>query len=434
MYIKRSLEGIVRKYLAGPEYLSVIGARQAGKTTLLRHIYETVENAAFLTFEDIQIRALFDKDIKSFIKLYVDPHRYLFIDEFQYAKKGGQALKFIFDTVPGKKIIISGSSSLDLTVAAVKHLAGRLLSFNLYPLSFAEFLNFRNPALFQIRAESQGRLEEPVVDILRPILDEFIVYGGYPRVVLAGDDDEKRTILKNIFNIYLLRDVRDILGLIDDYQLLALIKALALQTGNVVSYQELGTIIQQKQLPLRKHLRFLEKTFILNFIKPFFSNKRTELIKNPKIYFVDSGLRNSVIGDFRPLEQRQDKGALLENFHFSEFLKSGMDVKYWRTKAKAEVDFVIDDRIPVEIKSAMAKPVIGKSLHNYLEKYRPEEGFIFNDRLNESRKSGATKVRFLRHFDDIDRAKNLDKEIDAMVEEIYEAREKSKARKITPKI
>jgi hypothetical protein len=116
---------------------------------------------------------------------------------------------------------------------------------------------------------------------------------------------------------------------------------------------------------------------------------------------VDSGLRNAVIGDFRPLEQRQDKGALLENFHYSEFLKSGMAVKYWRTKAKAEVDFVIDDRIPVEIKSAMAKPVIGKSLHNYLEKYRPESGFVFNDHLNETKKIGATKVKFLRHFDEM---------------------------------
>ena len=401
MYIKRTLEGVIRKFLSGPEYISVIGARQAGKTTLLRHIYETVEDAAFLTFEDIQIRALFDKDIKSFIKLYVAPHRYLFIDEFQYAKKGGQALKFIYDTVPGKKIIISGSSALELTVTAVKHLAGRLLSFNLYPLSFAEFLSFRDPILFNIRAESKGRLEQPVVDRLRPLLDEFIVYGGYPRVVLAGDEDEKRTILKNIFNIYLLRDVRDILGLIDDYQLLALIKALALQSGNIVSYQELGTIILQKQLPLRKHLRFLEKTFILSLVKPFFSNKRTELVKNPKVYFIDSGLRNSVIGDNRPLEQRQDKGALLENFHFSEFLKNGMDIKYWRTKAKAEVDFVLDDRIPVEIKSAMAKPVIGKSLHSYIEKYRPESGFVFNDHLNETKKIDGTNIRFLRHFDDL---------------------------------
>jgi predicted AAA+ superfamily ATPase len=179
MYIQRSLESVIRKYLAGPEYLAVTGARQAGKTTLLRHIQETVKNSVFLTFEDIEIRALFDKDVKSFIKLYVEPHRFLFIDEFQYAKKGGQSLKFIFDTVPGKKIIVSGSSALDLTIAAVKHLAGRILSFTLYPLSFQEFLSFKDPALFQIRAESKGRLEKPVIDRIRKILDEFVVFGGY---------------------------------------------------------------------------------------------------------------------------------------------------------------------------------------------------------------------------------------------------------------
>lgn len=401
MYIQRSLEGVIRKYLPGPEYLAVTGARQAGKTTLLRHIQETVKNSVFLTFEDIEIRALFDKDVKSFIKLYVEPHRFLFIDEFQYAKKGGQSLKFIFDTVPGKKIIVSGSSALDLTVAAVKHLAGRILSFTLYPLSFQEFLSFKDPALFQIRAESKGRLEKPVIDRIRKILDEFVVFGGYPRVVLAGDDEERRTILKNIFSIYLLRDVRDILGLIDDYQMLALVKALALQIGNIVSYQELGMLSQQQYPLLKKHLRLLEKTFILQFVKPFFSNKRAELVKNPKVYFIDSGLRNSVIGDFRPPEHRQDKGVLLENFHFSEFLKADREVKYWRTKAKAEVDFVIDDRLPVEIKSALAKPTAGKSLYSFIDKYRPESGFVFNDHLVDKMKIGGTSLRFLRHFDEL---------------------------------
>lgn len=400
MYIQRTLEPIIRKYLAGPEYIAVIGARQAGKTTLLRHIQEQIEESVFLTFEDLEIRTLFDTDVKSFLKLYIEPHRVVFIDEFQYARRGGQSLKFIYDTVPSKKIVISGSSALDLTVSAVKHLAGRMLSFTLHPLSYREFMSYKDPQLFRIYEEmaSRRRLEVPMVEKFMKLLEEFIVFGGYPRVVIAKDDEERRTILKNIFGIYLLRDVRDILGLIDDYQMLRLVKSLALQIGNVVSYHELSTLLQQKTPLLKKNLNLFEKTFILRLLRPFFSNKRTELVKNPKVYFVDTGLRNSVIGDFRPLGQRPDKGALLENHHYSELLKADREVKYWRTKSKAEVDFVVDDRYPVEIKSALSRPAAGKSLHSYIEKYKPQKAFVYNDGLFETVKIGGTPVHFMYHF------------------------------------
>jgi predicted AAA+ superfamily ATPase len=399
MYIQRTLEKTIKKYLKGLEYIALIGARQAGKTTLLRHIQEQVGGSVFLTFEDVELRTLFDNDVKFFIRLYVEPHRVVFIDEFQYARKGGQALKFIFDTVPGKKIIVSGSSALDLTVAAVNHLAGRIFSFTLHPLSFSEFLSFKDPALSQIHQETGGgRLERPMLDKFRALLDEFIVFGGYPRAVTASDDDERKTVLKNIFDIYLMRDVRDILGLIDDYQLLNLTKALALQVGNVVSFHELSTLLQQKTPAVKKYLNLLEKTFVLRMVKPYFTNKRTELVKNPKAYFTDIGLRNSIIGDFRPLRDRPDRGALIENHHFSEFLKADRDVKFWRTKSKAEVDFIVDGRDPVEVKSAISRPVAGKSLRSYIEKYTPKNAYVFNADLSDTLTIGHTAVHFLYHF------------------------------------
>jgi predicted AAA+ superfamily ATPase len=399
MYIQRTIEPILKKYLAGPEYIALIGVRQSGKTTLLRHIQEQIESSIFLTFEDIELRAIFDKDVKSFIRLYVEPHRVIFIDEFQYARNGGQSLKFIFDTIPGKKIIVSGSSALDLTVAAVKNLAGRVFSFTLHPLSFREFLSFKDPALFRLHEETESRsLERPMIDKFRAVLDEFVVFGGYPRVATAKDDDERRTILKNIFSIYLLRDVRDILGLIDDYHLLNLAKALALQIGNIVSFHELSTLLQQKTPPIKKFLNLFEKTFILRLVKPFFTNKRTELVKNPKVYFVDTGLRNSIIGDFRPLRERPDGGALIENHHFSEFLKADRQVKYWRTKSKAEVDFIVDDRDPVVVKSGLSRPVAGKALRSFIEKYAPGKAFVFNDDLFDTMKINRTIVRYLYHF------------------------------------
>jgi predicted AAA+ superfamily ATPase len=399
MYIHRSLEPIIKKYLSGPEYIALLGARQAGKTTLLKHIMDQVPDSVFLTFEDVDLRALFDKDIKAFIKLHVEPHQTIFIDEFQYARKGGPSLKFVFDTVPGKKIVVSGSSALDLTIAAVKHLAGRILSFTLYPLSFREFLSFKDPALFGLLEEyADHRLEEPILEKAGAWLDEFIVFGGYPRVAIAQDADERRTILKNIFSIYLMRDVRDILGLIDDYQLLSLVKALALQIGNIVSYHELSNLLQMKAPPVKKFLGLFEKTYILQLLKPFFSNKRIELVKNPKVFFVDTGLRNSIVGDFRALRERPDRGALMENYHFSEFLKADRVAKFWRTKSKAEVDFVVDDRLPVEIKSSLARPVAGKSLRSYIDKYAPPEAFVFNDGLFETTRIEKTAVHFRYQF------------------------------------
>jgi len=385
MYVERDLENKLKQYLSAPEIIAVIGARQAGKTTLLKHLQAGIQDSSFLTFEDIELRELFDLDIKSFIELHIKPVRVIFIDEFQYSRRGGQGLKFIYDTLPGRKLILSGSSSLDLTIKAVKHLTGRILSFTLYPFSFREVLRFRDERLsklFESRLEF-GSVEPPLLPRLQRYYQEFAVYGGYPRVVTARSDEEKREILRNIFQIYLLRDVKDILGLIDDYKMLSLVKALAVQAGQAISYDELANLTQQNIPAMKKQINFLEKTYIASLLRPYFRNKRTELVKNPKVYFLDTGLRNAVIKDFRPAGERPDKGALYENCVFSELLKKDLLVKYWRTKSKAEVDFVIDDRIPLEVKSSLAKPIIGKSLHSFMAKYQPDRAFVLNESLFE---------------------------------------------------
>lgn len=385
MYVERDLERKIKEYLSAPEIISVVGARQAGKTTLLRHLQSGIPDSSFLTFEDIEIRELFDLDIKSFIELHIRPARVIFIDEFQYSKKGGPGLKFIYDTVPGRKLIISGSSSLDLTVKAVEHLAGRILSFTLYPFSFREVLRSKEERLsklFESRLQF-GRIEPPLLERLQKYYRDFVIYGGYPRVATALGDEEKKEVLKNIFQIYLLRDVRDILGLVDDYKMLGLVKALALQAGQAISYNELAKLTQQNIPAVKRQMNFLEKTYIASFLRPYFRNKRTELVKNPKVFFLDTGLRNAVIRDFKPVSERQDKGALYENSVFLELLKEDRSVKYWRTKSKAEVDFVVDDRIPLEVKSSLSRPIVGKSLHSFIAKYQPDHAFILSEAFFE---------------------------------------------------
>jgi predicted AAA+ superfamily ATPase len=396
MYVERDLEKKIKGYLSAPEIISVVGARQAGKTTLLKHLQAGIQDSSFLTFEDIEIRELFDLDIKSFIELYIQPARVIFIDEFQYSKKGGQGLKFIYDTVPGRKLIISGSSSLDLTIKAVKHLTGRILSFTLYPFSFREVLRSKDERLSKLFESTLqfGPIEPPLLERLQKYYREFVIYGGYPRVATAQSDEEKKEILKNIFQIYLLRDVRDILGLVDDYKMLSLVKALALQAGQAISYDELANLTQQNTPAIKRQMNFLEKTYIASFLRPYFRNRRTELVKNPKVYFLDTGLRNAVIRDFKPVSERQDKGALYENSVFSELLKKDRLVKYWRTKSKAEVDFVVDDHIPLEVKSSLSKPLVGKSLHSFIAKYQPDHAFILNESLFEDLRDKKSMIHW----------------------------------------
>jgi len=343
MYFKRKLESTIIKYLKSPEILAVVGPRQCGKTTMLKHVYSQLGNAIFLTFEDKELLDLFEGDIKEFISHYKS-YDFVFIDEFQYAKNGGKLLKFWFDTSP-TKIIISGSSVIDLSVKAVKYLVGRVFILNLYPFDFEEFLDAHNYN------------DKNNHELMEKLYEQYCIYGGYPRVITTEEKTEKEQILKDIYNTFFLREVRDILGLVDDFKLSKLLKLLAGQIGNLIQYRELASGSEFSEYEVKKHLNFFTKTFTCYFPKPFFTNPRTQIVKNPKVYFVDTGLRNYILNDFRPLLDRPDGGALLENGVAMQFIKKKINFSFWRTKKQAEVDFVVDiaggKRVAWEIKTTL---------------------------------------------------------------------------------
>lgn len=394
-YIERDLEKEIKKYLDDEEILAIVGARRCGKTTIMRHIFNNLKNANFISFDDREILNLFEKNIKEFIEKHAEGFDYLFIDEFQYAKQGGKQLKYIQDIYGKTKIIISGSSAPELSIQSLKYLVGRVFIFYLYPLNFEEFLRFKEPRLYKIFKKEE--ISETSTEQINKYYEEFLVYGGYPNVVLERNYEKKQKILKNIYNTYLLREIKEILNISEDDKISQIIKAIALQTTGITNFNELSSFTDIEFHKLKKYLSVLTKTFVLLECKPYFTNKRKEIAKAPKYYFVDNGFRNIVVDDFRKYEQRTDIGKLNENFVASEINKKDIKLNYWRTHSGAETDFVIykqGNLIPIEVKTKLKRPTYGKSVKNFIEKYNSPKGFVLSRDFYDEVFIKKTKVYF----------------------------------------
>lgn len=390
-YVRRDLEEKIWQYKDKPEIIAVTGSRQSGKTTLLLKIHKELENSNFISFEDREILDLFEEDEKAFAEQYLEDYDYLIIDEFQYAEQGGKNLKYIYDHYPDKNIFITGSSAAELTVKGLQFLTGRILNFKLFPFSFTEFLNYKDKNLFK----SYQRISNDLVDsldsedkldfsktLMKKIEDyrkEYLIYGGYPRVVLSDSEEEKKEILKNIVNTYLLKEIREVLDLSEDRKIKNLIKLLSLQLGDLVSYNKLGERASFTYKQLKEKLAILEQTYVIKLLDPFFKNKQKEIVKSPKVYFYDNGFRNAVINNFQDIENRNDGGELNENFFFSQVIQRDIEIKFWRSKAKAEVDFVREtpEMNAFEIKTSPQKT---RSMRSFISSYNPKSFFVMNER------------------------------------------------------
>lgn len=381
-YIHRELEATIKKYLPLPEILAIVGPRRSGKTTLLHHLSRFWKSYTMVTFENQVILDLFDLHIDVFAERYLKPYDCLIIDELQHARRGGKNLKYLFDVYPEKKIIISGSSSPDLTIKALRYLTGRCLVFTLLPLTFTEFLSTKPP--------------HPTPEEQKAYAAEYMTFGGYPEVALQPDIEIKKTLLQNIYSLFFSREVKDFTALADDYKLKNLVKALSLSTANLIEYRKLSQISGFDYLSLKRYLNFLYKTYIVFPVIPFFRNRRTELVKNPKIYFYDLGLRNSLIDTFQPLMLRTDKGTLIENFIAISLGGRGGDLRFWRTKNKAEVDFVWEKEgifSATEVKAG-TETHVPPSLASFIEKYKPAQAVVFNETFQRRYTMGKTRISF----------------------------------------
>jgi len=424
-YLQRNLFEEIKKWIERREIIVIKGPRQAGKTTLLEMIKDWLinkgadkENIIYITFEDREFLENFGVNPKDFVKRFVvnDNEKYYFlIDEAHYCPEIGQKLKLLYDLNKNIKFIATGSSSLEITSETAKFLVGRMFSFELFPFNFYEYISFRDKALSRIYEKENKKIIDFIfhgedfelkdndifVKELLKELEEYLIFGGYPEVVKAKTSEEKNIILKNIFNTYLLKDIVSFLNIADTSKFRKLVSMLSFSIGNLISYENLSRNCESYFKEILNFIDILEQTYVVLLLRPFHKSLITELKKNPKVYFIDTGLRNYAINNFNSLDSRADAGSLAENFVLNQInqIKGDYPVNFWRTTAKAEVDLVLtvgDKMVPIEVKfETMRTGKITRSFRSFLENYKPERALIITKDLWAEETVGETKIKFI---------------------------------------
>ena len=330
MYISRFLTtSIIEKLTSSKKGIIVYGARQVGKTTLVNEIIKRLHlNTLIINGDQSRfIDIITSRDLAK-IQSLVSGYEMLFVDEAQRIPEIGINLKIILDNIPNFKVLVTGSSSLDLASKISEPLTGRVWSYHLYPVSFLELSAFQN------RAELDSNLEER------------LIYGSYPEIFSYESFSQKREYLQNISDAYLYRDLIEFGDIKNSSKIRDLLKLLAFQIGSEVSLTELGTSLGMSKDTVSRYIDLLEKSFIVFRLEGFSRNLRKEVTRMDKIFFYDLGIRNILIDNVKPLKDRNDSGFLWENFLLLERMKFNAGKQdlvsgyFWRTHTGAELDYV----------------------------------------------------------------------------------------------
>jgi predicted AAA+ superfamily ATPase len=326
-YIKRAISKKIQNRLFENKAIIVLGPRQVGKTTMIKQILKKQTSILYLNGDDADIRDLLANTTSTKLKNIIGNNNIIFIDEAQRIENIGITLKIIIDQISNVQVIATGSSSLELCSKINEPLTGRKYEYYLHPLSFGEMVGHH------------GLLEE------NRLLEDRLLYGYYPEIVTQLGN-KKEELLRLLADSYLYKDIL-MLGDIKKPALLnKILKALALQIGNEVSFNEIGQLVGSGSQTIEKYIDLLEKSFVIFQLPAYSGNVRNEIRKGKKIYFYDTGIRNAIIGNFSRLNQRTDVGALWENFLIAERVKS-LAIKsikaesyFWRTTQQQEIDYI----------------------------------------------------------------------------------------------
>ena len=405
--IKRTLFEELKKHLSQKEISFIVGPRQAGKTTLMLALKEDLERrgkkTVFLNLDIEADKQFFTSQAGLIRKIELEIGKgdgTVFIDEIQRKENAGVFLKGLYDMNLSYKFVVSGSGSVELKEKVHESLVGRKRVFELPTLTFLEFVNFRTdyqyedrlPKFFSIEKEQTGKL-----------LREYLNFGGYPRVVLAERLDEKQKVIDEIYQSYLQIDISYLLKIRKTESFDNLVKLMASQVGNLTNFSELSSTLAISVKTLKDYLWYLQKTFILRRVNPYFRNIRKEISKSPVFYFYDLGLRNYSLGRFGDINRPEDMGFLFQNFVLNTLCEKtryqSAKIGFWRTKDKAEVDFVVDfgeEPLPIEVKYKKLKKLeIARSLKSFIARYQPKRVLIVNLELEKTADLNGTVVRSL---------------------------------------
>lgn len=352
--ISRRILKNLKEHLPKKEFSIITGARQTGKTTLLKQLEtycrEQEMPVVFLNLENITILNELNDNPLNLLKFIPGSKNrtIVLIDEIQYANDPSNFLKLLYDEHSDHiKIVATGSSAFYIDSKFRDSLAGRKKLFQLYTCSFDEYLLLTGKSDLLLEKEllaGKPEYKSPFIDYLRIEWEEYMIYGGYPAIVTEPQKDEKINRLKEIRDSFVKRDILES-GVKNETAFYNLFRILAGQTGCLVNVNELSSTLRIKNDTVVNYLNVLQKCFHIALIKPFYRNIRNELVKMPKIYFLDPGLRNCLLNNFLHLSERTDKGELWENTFFRMLAdKYGNDpIQFWRTASGNEVDFVLSD-------------------------------------------------------------------------------------------
>ena len=424
--IKRKILALLETHLSSDQMSIIIGPRQVGKTYLMDVLRQKLEakgqKTVWLNLDNEEDRKKFTSqaDIISFLELSVGKRKsYIFIDEIQRKKDAGLFLKGIFDMNLPYKFIVSGSGSLELKAQIPESMAGRKQLFYVKPVSFAEFVNHRTDYQYDDRLQQFLALEEKRASRL---LSEYMAFGGYPRIVLAETAALKQSQMQELYRSYIDRDIRDLLNLEKTDAFTDLLKIISSQIGSLVNVTGLASATNLDVKTINKYLWYLEQTFIIRKVTPYFRSPGSEITKMPIYYFVDVGFRNWLLGLFGLSEiPRSLSGHLFENIVFNtlfdQFELSPTHIHFWRTRDKAEVDFIIKtglETVPIEVKyTKLSEMAIPRSLRSFITKYAPKKGYIIHTGNGSLQKAiENTTLKLMPYWSLIFSAQDINPEID----------------------
>lgn len=396
----------------------LMGARQVGKSTLLKSLYEELSREHHCLYLDLDLLSNYQKAstfelLLNTLKIqgYREEQReffYLFLDEFQHYPDLVRVMKNIYDHTTNIKIYASGSSSLVMKDQIQESLAGRKIITTLFPLDFEEFLWFKGKEALARNLHNvsalQGENLSATVAEYDALLQDFLIFGGYPEVALQDALSEKRAVLESIFDLYVKKDLVEYLKVGRILELKKVIEFLTVNNGQKIKYESISALTSLPFHEIQKYLEILKETYLIEIVRPFYTNKNKELVKIPKIYFIDCGVRNFFLNNFNALTLRNDAGFLLENFVLAELLKRGItSVKFWQDKNRNEVDFIIEQHqaiVPLEVKYKYhLKPEDFRGLAAFSEQYpKTKSRYLINLGVQQASKGLSLQLPYRLDF------------------------------------